>query len=42
MFGANELPGKLFTTDHELVVIDSEQMFSARLVTHARQVMAQK
>ena len=28
IFGANEPPGRLFTTDHELVVIDGEQMFS--------------
>ena len=28
LFGANELPGRLFTTAHEFVIIDSEQMFS--------------
>ena len=28
IFGGNEPPGKLFTLSHELVVIDSEQMFS--------------
>lgn len=28
IFGANEPPGRLFTTDHELVIIDSEMMFS--------------
>lgn len=28
IFGAEEEPGHLFTTDHELVVIDSEMMFS--------------
>lgn len=28
IFGGNEPPGKLITTDHEFVIIDSEQMFS--------------
>lgn len=28
IFGGNEPPGRLFTLSHELVVIDSEQMFS--------------
>jgi hypothetical protein len=28
VFGGNEPPGRLFTLSHELVVIDSEQMFS--------------
>ena len=28
IFGGNEPPGRLFTTAHEFVVIDSEQMFS--------------
>jgi hypothetical protein len=28
IFGGNEPPGRLITTDHEFVVIDSEQMFS--------------
>lgn len=28
LFGGNELPGFLITTDHELIIIDSEQMFS--------------
>ncbi len=30
IFGANEPPGRLFTTDHELVIIDGEQMFSTQ------------
>tara|TARA_A100001391_G_scaffold203158_2_gene194740 strand:- start:169 stop:915 length:747 start_codon:yes stop_codon:yes gene_type:complete len=29
LFGANEPPGRLFTTAHEFVIIDSEQMFSS-------------
>lgn len=29
IFGANESPEPLFTVDHELVIIDSEQMFSS-------------
>ena len=28
LFGANEPPGRLITIDHELVIIDSEQMFA--------------
>ena len=28
LFGANEPPGRFFTTAHEFVIIDSEQMFS--------------
>jgi hypothetical protein len=28
LFGGNEPPGRLFTTAHEFVIIDSEQMFS--------------
>lgn len=28
IFGGNEPPGRFFTTNHEFVVIDSEQMFS--------------
>lgn len=28
LFGGNEPPGRLFTTTHEFVIIDSEQMFS--------------
>jgi hypothetical protein len=28
VFGGNEPPGRLFTTSHRLVIIDSEQMFS--------------
>lgn len=28
IFGANEAPGSFFTTEHEFVIIDSEQMFS--------------
>jgi len=28
LFGGNEPPGRLFTTSHELVIIDSEQMFA--------------
>lgn len=28
VFGGNEPPGRLFTLSHELVIIDSEQMFS--------------
>lgn len=29
LFGGNEPPGRLFTTAHEFVIIDSEQMFSS-------------
>lgn len=28
IFGGNEPPGRLFTVEHEFVIIDSEQMFS--------------
>lgn len=28
IFGGNEPPGRLITTDHEFVIIDAEQMFS--------------
>lgn len=33
LFGANEPSGRLFTTDHEFVIIDSEQMFSTNPCT---------
>jgi hypothetical protein len=29
LFGGNEPPGRLITTDHKFVIIDSEQMFSS-------------